>query len=51
MIMLKVTKKQSFTLSLEDTFLEKPQEEGGCQIEPPPPPPSLLIVYLIEVNI
>ena len=38
MIMLEVTKKQSFTLSLEDTFLEKPQEEGGCQIEPPPPP-------------
>ena len=27
MIILKVTKKQSFTLSLEDTFLEKPQ--GG----------------------
>ena len=25
MIILKVTKKQSFTLSLEDTFLEKPQ--------------------------
>ena len=28
-IILKVTKKQSFTLSLEDTFLEKPQGEGG----------------------
>ena len=26
MIVLKVTKKQSFTLSLEDTFLEKPTE-------------------------
>ena len=39
MIMLEVTKKQSFTLSLEDTFLEKPQgEEGrGCQIDPPLP--------------
>ena len=33
-VILKVTKKQGFTLSLEDTFLEKPQ--GGDQIEPPP---------------
>ena len=38
MIMLEDTKKQGCPLSLEDTFLEKPQEEGGCQIEPPPPP-------------
>ena len=30
MTMLKVRKKQGFTLSLEDTFLEKPQ---GGQIE------------------
>ena len=29
MIILKVTKKQGFTLSLEDTFLEKPQGGGG----------------------
>ena len=28
MITLKVTKKQSFTLSLEDTFFEKPQGES-----------------------
>ena len=34
MIILKVTKKQGSTLSLEDTFFEKPQEVGG-QIEPP----------------
>ena len=34
MIILKVTKKQGFTLSLEDTFFEKQQEKGD-QIEPP----------------
>ena len=28
MIILKVTKKQGFTLSLEDTFFEKPQGRG-----------------------
>ena len=33
MIILKVTRKQGFTLSLEDTFFEKPQEEG--QIDRP----------------
>ena len=32
MIALEVTKKQGFTLSLEDTFLRKPQ---GRQIDPP----------------
>ena len=31
MISLKVTKEQSFTLSLEDTFFKKPQ---GGQIDP-----------------
>ena len=36
MIILKVTKEQGFTLSLEDTVFEKP--EGGCQVEPTPPP-------------
>ena len=35
-IILKVTKKQGFILSLEDRFLEKPQE-GGAQIDPPQP--------------
>ena len=31
---LKVTKSQIFTLSLEDTFLEKPRGEG--QVDPNP---------------
>ena len=46
MIKLKVIKSQGFTLSLEDTFFEKPQgggKGGGCQIEPPS---SLLSVNL-----
>ena len=30
--MLKVTKRQSFSVSLEDTFLEKPQGGRGVQI-------------------
>ena len=30
MIILKVTKIQGFTLSLEDKFLEKPQRESNC---------------------
>ena len=34
MIILKVTKNQGFTLSLEDTFFEKPQGGGG-QFDPP----------------
>ena len=34
MIILKVTKNQGFTLSLKDTFFEKPQGGGG-QIDPP----------------
>ena len=29
MIILKVTKDQAFTLSLEDTFFEKPREGTG----------------------
>ena len=42
MIILKVTKKQGFTLSLENTFLEKPREGrgrggGGGKNDPPPP--------------
>ena len=32
MIILKVTKKQDFTLSLEDAYFQKPQ---GGQTEPP----------------
>ena len=36
MIILKDTKNQGFTLSLEDTFFEKTlwQVGGSCQIEP-----------------
>ena len=34
-IILKVTKNQGFTLSLEDTFSERPQG-GRSQIDPPP---------------
>ena len=34
MIILKVTKNQDFTISLEDIFLEKPKGGGG-QIDPP----------------
>ena len=35
-MILKVTKKQGFTLSLEDTFFEKPQGEGERgQTDPP----------------
>ena len=38
MIILKVTKNQCLTLSVEDTFFEKPQGGGG-QMEAPRPPP------------
>ena len=35
-IILKATKNQGFTLSLEDTFFEKPQRgEGGSNYPPP----------------
>ena len=39
-IILKVTKNQGCTLSLEDTFFEKPQR--GCQFNPPHLPPAVL---------
>ena len=35
MIILKVTKNQGFTPSLESTILEKPQEEGVKLIHKP----------------
>ena len=35
MIILKVTKKPTCTLSLENTFLEKPQGPGEGQTAPP----------------
>ena len=37
-IILKVTKNQGFTLSLEDAIFEKPQGGGGRSIWPPPQP-------------
>ena len=41
MIMLKVTKSQGFTLSLEDTFFEN--HKGRVKLPPPHPlPPAVL---------
>ena len=53
MIILKVTKKQGFTLSLEDASLENPQERGeGGQFDPLSPfPPNLLrIKYRMKIS-
>ena len=44
-IILKVTKNQGFTLSLEDTFFERPQEEN--QIDCPPPAIPIAVLELI----
>ena len=38
-IMLKVTKNQGFTLSLEDTIFEKPHGRSNWPPQPPNPPP------------
>ena len=43
-ITLKVRKNQGFTLSLEDTFFEKPQGEG-VNLTPPSPPAALGLIY------
>ena len=43
-IILKVTKNQGFTLSLEDTVFEKPQ--GGGQIDAPAPAVLGLILLM-----
>ena len=45
MIILKFTKNQSFTLSLEDTFLEKPQ--GGSSW---PPDPVVFLGLMQSIN-
>ena len=42
MIILKVTKKQSFTISLEDTFFEKPRGGWGWGVKLTPIPPAIL---------
>ena len=55
MIILKVAKKQDFTLSLKSTFLEKPQEGSNWPHPAPPPlpppphhgPPSRFSVNLL----
>ena len=36
-LILKVSKNGGFTLSLEDTFFEKPQGRGEGQFDPRPP--------------
>ena len=41
MIILKVTKKQGFNLSLENTLLEKPQE--WVKLNPLPSPPLVFL--------
>ena len=38
MTILKITKRQGFTLSLEDNVFEKPQGGVGVKLSPPPPP-------------
>ena len=48
MIILKVTKNQDFTLSLEDTFFEKPQ--GAVKLIPPPPTPAVLGLKIVFLN-
>ena len=47
-IILKVTKKQGFTLSLGDTFSKKPQDggEGGEGVQLPPSPSAILELKL-----
>ena len=44
-ITLKVTKKQDFTLSSEDTFFEKSQG-WGIKLTPPPPLPFPAVLGL-----
>ena len=44
-IILKVTKKQDFNLSLQDTFFEKPQ--GGVKLNPRP---SCFMVNNMQIN-
>ena len=48
-IILKVTKNQDFTLSIEERFFERPQEVS--QIDCPPPPPALPSIAVLELII
>ena len=49
MIILKVTENQSFTLTLEYTFFEKPQE--GVKLTTPLPLPSRFKVKVCQLNV
>ena len=49
MIILKVTKNRGFTLSLEDTFLKKPQ--GGSNWPRPPPAALGLNMFAGQITI
>ena len=44
MIILKVTKNHGFTLSLEDTFFEKPKGWGGGGVQTDPLPAVLGLI-------
>ena len=49
-IILKATKNQTFTLSLEDTIFVKPQGVG-FNLTPPLSPPFLLVVLGLRVSV
>ena len=48
MLILKVTKNQGFTLSLEDTFLEKPRRRIKIKLTPPIPHPAHLSRFRVK---
>ena len=50
MIIIKVRKKQGFTLSLEDTFLKNRREGSIWLLSPPPAPPSRFRVKIIWLS-
>ena len=51
MVILKVTKKQGFTLFFEDIFLEKPQSGVNSPLPPPPLPLAILeLKRLLFIN-
>ena len=45
MIILKVTKNQGFTLSQDDSFLEKLHGDNRSDPSPSPPPPTPPVLY------
>ena len=44
-IIIKVTKNQGSTHSIEDTFFKKPQGGGQFDSPPTPPPPQTYLGY------